>query len=277
MASVQPSDSPRSQRIRLARVELHYLEWGAPQNPPIVLLHGGGAHAHWWNHIAVELAQKYRVIALDLRGHGDSDWASPPAYEIDDYVADLTAVVASLQLAPFVLVGHSLGGLIALTYATRSVAALRALIVVDMGPRTRRSRRMLLLSRLPAPVFHDETDLFQRFRLLPDETEAPPALQQHIARHSVRTREDGRLTLKFDRATFVRQPHDITSQLVNIPCPTLLIRGERSQTLTLEVVNEMTTLSPRLQATEIPDAGHHVFLDNLVAFLREVRHFLQNC
>src|SRR5215510_16387343 len=137
MTLAQPSDSPRSQRICLPQVELHYLEWGKPQNSPIVLVHGGSAQAHWWDHIAIELAQEYRVIALDLRGHGDSNWVTPPSYEIDDYVADLTAFVAALQLSPFVLVGHSLGGLIALAYAARHFATLRALIVVDTGPRSR--------------------------------------------------------------------------------------------------------------------------------------------
>ena len=140
MTVPQSPDSPRSQRIRLPRVELHYLGWGEPQNPPIVLVHGGSAHAHWWDHIAIELAQKYRVIALDLRGHGDSSWPAPPSYEIDDYVADLTAFVVALRLPPLVLIGHSLGGLIALAYAARHSATLRALIVVDMGPRSRPSR-----------------------------------------------------------------------------------------------------------------------------------------
>ncbi len=267
-------DSSRSQRISLPQVELHYLEWGDPQNSPIVLVHGGSAHAHWWDHIAIELAQEYRVIALDLRGHGDSNWVTPPSYEIDDYVADLTAFVAALQLSPFVLVGHSLGGLIALAYAARHSVTLQALIVVDMGPRSRSSRRLLLFSRLPSPVYRDEADLFHRFRLSPEETGVAPALLHHIARHSVRPRPDGRLTLKLDRATFLRQPHDVSAQGANLTCPMLLIRGEKSQTLSPEVVAEMKTLCPSLQATEISDVGHHVFLDNPVAFLREVRHFL---
>jgi pimeloyl-ACP methyl ester carboxylesterase len=211
---------------------------------------------------------------LDLRGHGDSSWPAPPSYEIDDYVADLTAFAAALQLPPFVLVGHSLGGLIALAYAARHSATLRALIVVDMGLRSRSSRRLLLFSRLPSPVYRDEADLFHRFRLLPEETGVALALLHHIARHSVRLRSDGRLTLKLDRATFIRQPHDVSAQCANLMCPTLLIRGEKSKTLSPEVVAEMKTLWPSLQVTEIPHAGHHVFLDNPVAFLREVRHFL---
>jgi pimeloyl-ACP methyl ester carboxylesterase len=240
-----------------------------------LFIHGGSAHAHWWDHVAVDLAREYRVIALDLRGHGDSGWAVPPSYDIDDYVEDIAAVVVQLHLAPFTLVGHSLGGLISLTYATRYATTLRALIVVDMGPRLQPSRRMHLLSRIPAPIYRDEADLIRRFRLLPEGTWAEPALLEHLARHSARPITDGRLTLKIDRATFIRGPHDVSTQLCQITCPTLLIRGGTSQTLSLERAKEMEALCPRLQLREVPDASHHVFLDNPVAFLNAVRHFLQ--
>lgn len=222
----------------------------------------------------MDLAREYRVIALDLRGHGDSGWATPPAYEIDDYVEDIAAVVVQLHQAPFTLIGHSLGGLISLSYATRYPTTLRALIVVDMEPRLQPSRRMQLLSRIPAPIYRDEADLIHRFRLLPEETWAEPALLQHIARYSARPLADGRLTLKIDRATFVRGPHDVSTQLSQITCPTLLIRGGASQTLSLDKAKEMEALCPRLQLREVPDASHHVFLDNPIAFLDAVRHFL---
>jgi pimeloyl-ACP methyl ester carboxylesterase len=268
--------TPHDRFLSLHGVNLHYLEWGLPEHPPLMLIHGGSAHAHWWDHIAVELAHDYRVIALDARGHGESGWASPPAYEIEDYVADIAAVAETLQLAPFVLVGHSLGGFIALTYATRYAALLKALIVVDMGPRLPYSRRTRLLSRIPAPIYRDEDDLLRRFRLMPEETWADPALLHHIARHSVRALDGGRLTLKIDRATFIRGPRDVSAQLSRITCPTLLIRGAESQTLSQATAQEMAAACPHLQVVEISGAGHHVFLDQPLAFLAEVRHFLRN-
>jgi pimeloyl-ACP methyl ester carboxylesterase len=266
---------PQSHAIPIRGIVLHYLEWGSPHDPPLLLIHGGSAHAHWWDHVAGDLAHDYRVIALDLRGHGESGWAAPPSYEIDDYVEDIAAVVTHLQLAPFTLIGHSLGGLISLSYATRYSAMLTGLIVIDMGPRLQPSRRMQLLSRIPAPIYRNEEDLFHRFRLMPEETWAEPALLQHIARHSARPLGDGRLTLKIDRATFIRGPHDVSAQLDHITCPVLLIRGGASQTLSGDKAQEMVALCPRLQLREVPGAGHHVFLDNPVAFLDGVRHFLQ--
>jgi pimeloyl-ACP methyl ester carboxylesterase len=266
--------SPRSCRISVRNISLHYLEWGSLENPPLLLIHGGSAHAHWWDHIAVELAQEYRVIALDSRGHGDSDRAHPPSYEISDYVEDIAAVIAQLQLAPCVLIGHSLGGLIAMTYATCYGQTLSALVIVDMGPRLQQSRRMQLLSRVPTPIFTNEEDLVRRFRLLPGETWAAPELLHHIARHSARALSDGRLMLKTDRATFVRQLHDVSMELSHITCPTLLIRGGESKTLSSEVAKEMAAQCPRLRTVEIPGAGHHVFLDKPAAFLEGVRKFL---
>jgi pimeloyl-ACP methyl ester carboxylesterase len=170
-------------------------------------------------------------------------------------------------LASCILIGHSLGGLIAMTYAVRYGSMLAALIIVDMGPRSQQSRRMQLLSRAPTPIFSDEEDLFRRFRLLPQETYAAPKL-------SVRSLSDRRLILKIDRATFIRQPHDVSAELFCIPCPTLLIRGGESKTLSPERVKEMEAQCPYLRTVEIPGAGHHVFLDKPAAFLEAVCKFL---
>jgi len=266
--------TPHNSFLSVLGVNLHYLEWGLPENPPLLLVHGGSAHAHWWDHIAAALAQEYRVIALDSRGHGDSDWVKPPAYEIDDYAEDIAAFVAHLGLSTFVLIGHSLGGLISMRYAIDHGTTLSALVIVDMGPRLQQSRRMQLLSRVPTPIFATEDDLVRRFRLLPEETWAEPELLRHIARHSARSLPDGRLTLKTDRATFLRQPHDVSAELSRITCPTLLVRGGESKTLSLETVYEMEVLCPCLRSVEIPDVGHHVFLDKPTAFLEAVREFL---
>jgi pimeloyl-ACP methyl ester carboxylesterase len=266
--------TPHSRFLSVGGVNLHYLEWGSVENSPLLLIHGGSAHAHWWDHIAAVLAQEYRVIALDSRGHGDSDRANPPSYEISDYVEDIAALVAQLQLTSCVLIGHSLGGLIAMTYAIRHGETLSTLVIVDIGPRLQPSRRMQLLSRVLTPIFANEEDLVRRFRLLPEETWAAPDLLHHIARHSARALSDGRLMLKTDRATFVRHPYEVSMELSRITCPTLLIRGGESKTLSPEIVNEMEAQCPRLRTVEIPGAGHHVFLDKPAAFLEVVWKFL---
>lgn len=256
-------------------VQLHYHEWGNPTAPSLVLLHGGAAQAHWWDHIAPVLAAQYHVVAPDLRGHGDSSWVSPPAYEIEDYVSDVEATLAALHLVSPVLIGHSLGGFIALSYAARSAKTLSGLIVVDIGFRLKSSRLMRLLRNLSASVYQDEADLLRRFQLLPGETMASPALLHHIARTSVQPLETGGFTLKFDRATMVRKPCDLFPVLSQITCPTLVLRGSHSQHLSMTTLTDMVHRCPRARGFEIPDAGHHVLLDNPTAFLNAVRDFLR--
>jgi pimeloyl-ACP methyl ester carboxylesterase len=266
--------SSRSQFIRVHGVKLHYLEWGDATNPPLLLLHGGAAHAHWWDHIAPVLARTHWVLALDLRGHGDSSWSIPPSYEVEDYVADLEAIVTTLGLAPVVVLGHSLGGFIALTYAIIHPEAVRTLVVVDIGARLGGSRYMRLLRSLPPPVYHNEAELFRRFRPLPTETRATPDRLRHIARHSVMSQGDGRLQLKGDRAALVRAPQNISSLLSKLSCPILFVRGQDSRSLSAAALTELVQCCPQACGTEIPAAGHHVFLDNAPAFLKAVCRFL---
>lgn len=251
---------------------LHYRAWGDVATPPLILLHGGSAHAHWWDHIAPVLAHDFYVLALDLRGHGDSSWVhGEPAYQVEDYVADLAAFVSLLALPSFVLIGHSLGGFVAMSYASAHSQRVRALVVVDIGPRIGGSRFMRLLRQIPSSIYADEADLYARFRLLPEQTYATTDLFRHIAWNGVRRQEDGTLTLKFDRATLGRGPRDLWAQLPHLHCPTLVLRGSESHNLSTTTLAEMVRLCPHARGVEITGAGHHIFLDKPEEFLLAVR------
>jgi pimeloyl-ACP methyl ester carboxylesterase len=198
----------------------------------------------------------------------------PPAYEVEDYIADLEEVIATLNLASLVLVGHSLGGFIAMVYAAAHPAGLRALTVVDIGFRLTQSRFMRLLRLTAAPVYNDRADLFRRFRLLPSDTRAVPSLLEHIAQHSVVALPDGTFTLKCDRATLTRGPRDLLPLLPRITCPILFIRGAESQNLSPATLATMAAHCPQARTVSIPGAGHHVFLDNPEAFVAAVGSLL---
>jgi pimeloyl-ACP methyl ester carboxylesterase len=260
-------------------LSLHYLTWGAPDLPRVVLVHGGSAHAHWWDFVAPALADRYHLIALDLRGHGDSQHATPPAYAIDDYVRDLEGLVAALALERFALVGHSLGGVIALTYAGRHTARLTALALVDSRPTTGTGRSGLVsrLSLVPHPVYADREDAVRRFRLLPRGTVAAPDVLRHVALAGLRPLPDGGFTPKFDRRAFSgRTMLDLAPVLRALGCPTLLVRGSESAFLDAATLQRMGALCPHAELAEIADAHHHVTLDRPEAFTRRLAAFLDH-
>src|SRR5262252_8560503 len=114
-----PSISPESQFVVRNAVKLHHLDWGNHGLHPIVLVHGSRLHAHVWNHFSRRFSDRYHVIALDQRGHGDSAWDTGGSYQIEDFYEDLRAVVEAKQLTRFTLIGHSLGGRVSMLYASR--------------------------------------------------------------------------------------------------------------------------------------------------------------
>jgi esterase len=129
---------PEERDLVVRGLNLHYLDWGTCGRPPILFLHGGGLTAHTWDLVCLQLRRNYRCVALDQRGHGESAWPPDGDYGTETYVADIEALVERLQLHQPVLVGQSLGGVNALTYAARHSDEMTALVVVDAGPQVRR-------------------------------------------------------------------------------------------------------------------------------------------
>lgn len=265
--------------IRINGLTLHYREWGNPGAPPVVLLHGGSAHAHWWDFFGDAIADTYRVLALDLRGHGDSEHADPPAYRIADYAVDLAAFADALPVPRFHLVGHSLGGIVATAYAGRAPERVRSLVIVDSQPRISHAgaHYMLRLHNFPQLHYRDHAEAVRRFRLLPKATSAAPEVLAHVAAHSFRQVADGRWTLKFDRESLAHaEAQDLTNVLASLRCPLLLIRGEHSTLVSSRALAVMRAAAPRAAAVDIPNAHHHVMLDDPPEFARIVRGFLDH-
>ncbi len=267
----------RSIRFRARdAVELNGLVWekhgvgSAP--PPLILLHGGGANAHWWDHIAAPLAERGPVYALDFRGHGDS--AYPEERRVGAFNLDLEALVAWLGRDDVFIVGHSMGAGVALDHASR-FAATRAIALVDLARGsargTRRRARLALLLRRTWPSFEEAV---ARFRFLPESTHPTESLRRHIAEHSVREEPDGRYGSKFDPLWF-GLPSSPRPDLSNVRCPTLLVRGAESQLLSAESALELTRQLPQGRLVEIERAGHHVLLDQPARLIQELQAFFE--
>jgi pimeloyl-ACP methyl ester carboxylesterase len=264
--------------IAVNGLRLHCREWGQSSARPVVLLHGGSAHAHWWDLFADSIADHYHVYALDLRGHGDSQHASPPAYRIDDYARDLSTFMELLGLPSATLVGHSLGAMIATAYAGTAPRRVQGLVVVDSALKVTPAdvRYMARLQRFPQPMYRSRDDALRRLRLLPMHTTADASILRHVAAYGLRQVADGRWTLKFDREAMAQDgPVDLTPHLQRLRCPILFVRGAHSTLLTEAGLAALLRVARHAQAVELPDAHHHVMLDNPTAFERAIRNFLE--
>ncbi len=151
---------PRSGHVDTGEVRLHYLEWGEPGKPNMLLLHGFAQTAHSWDFVGLALCHAYHIIALDARGHGDSQWAPNGDYSSQAHQRDLDAVLDRLSLPPLTVVGLSMGGRSAYTLAARRPQDVKRLVIVDTGPVTQRqgSGRIRNFVQLP-----DELDSFEEF------------------------------------------------------------------------------------------------------------------
>ena len=235
-----------------------------------MLLHGGGANAHWWDHIAPTFADQFHVVALDFRGHGDSE--RPEELIPGAFNEDLEAILRDLGHQPATLVGHSMGANVALAYA--ATHSLRCLVLVDPARGgTARNRRRMRLALTLRQSYPSREEAIERFRFLPDAETTSESLRLSIARHSVEPGPDGRWRYKFDSRWFglpgSRKP-DVTA----VSCPVLVMRGEQSGVLSAEAAVELAESFTDGECAEIQGAGHHLQLDQPEAFIASLRHFL---
>jgi pimeloyl-ACP methyl ester carboxylesterase len=268
---------PRDASLSVGKLRLHYLDWGDNDHPPMLLLHGGLAHAHWWDFLAPLMIDRYRVLALDLRGHGDSEWDSEAEYGVEAHASDISSFVREMRLDGVTLVGHSFGGQVAIKAAAEMNGALDALVVIDsrtsIGERA--ARFMDSLRKLPQPTYRSFEDAVQRFRLLPIDHQTSPEILHHIACKAVRQQEDGTWTLKFDRRAMVNtKPSDLTEELQSLRCPIFVVRGAESTLIPTSVLDDFITAAPHAECDAIAGAHHHVMLDQPRALASALRGFL---
>lgn len=248
--------------VRAGTLRLHALDWGNPEAPPVLLLHGSNGHARLWDDVAAALANRARVLALDLRGHGDSDRPAPPAYRLTDYAADVCSVAEALRLPPLVLVGHSLGGLVTMLVAGEGRLPLRgaALLDIEANPPPYQAQHLNAAGLRPARRFASAEDVIAfEARSLPD---VPRERLARVAMNGVRRLPDGMLAQKADREALVQfEQIDCRPWLPRIACPALVVRGANSTVMRGEVAKQMVAALPRGRLVEIAGAGHQLIIE----------------
>jgi pimeloyl-ACP methyl ester carboxylesterase len=239
-------------------------------------LHGGSAHAHWFDAVLPAFAGRFHVVSVDQRGHGQSAWAVPPAYGTEDFAADLLALTERLGWDRVAFVGHSMGGHTAMSFAAWHPERVRALVIVDARPATSPAGLARMRERGHRPLRRHPTveAAVAAFRLRPEGTIAERTLLAHIARQGI-VEHDGGWLYRFDPACNAsRNPVDATPLLRRITAPTLIVRGEHSTILSRETAGRMRDAIPNASLAEISGAYHHLVLDAPDAFTRALGQFL---
>ena len=265
--------------VEIDGARLHIQDYGGSGKPPMLCVHGGGANAHWYDFVAGGFTDDYHVRAIDLLGHGDSDWdtSEPPSYNYAHQAGDIDALTKKIDLRDFVLIGHSMGGAISSMYAATYPGRARALIIVDsnliMSPE--RIAGFQVVADRPARAYTTQEEFIENYRVRPGGSTARAEALRYIARHSGRRFDDGLWRHKVDRRTYAnRELFDSLALWEKIKIPALLMKGAQSQRMTYEAIAEIQKRAPQVKMTLVPDAEHHITLDNPAGFIRAARDFL---
>ncbi len=252
-----------------------YRAWGEPGEDGIVLVHGGAAHARWWDHIGPLLAHDRRVVALDLSGHGDS--GRRDSYDLDEWAGEVLAVAGHAGITdPPTVVGHSMGGFVALRAASMYGSKLAGAVVIDspvrdITPEERAAREQRAFG--PLRVYASQDEAMARFHPIPDQP-VLPYVRAHIAATSIRPVPGG-WSWKFDPRIFARH-HLTPNWLTRLDCRVALFRAEHgilSPQMSAVMYDRLGRLAPEI---EIPAAGHHVMLDQPIALVTGIRTLLSD-
>lgn len=238
------------------------LDW-AGDGVPLLLVHGMAGSARWWDSCIPFLQTAFRPVAMDFRGHGDSDWVSDGFYDTDGFVQDIETARQALGFERMVLGGHSLGARIALEYAVRHPERLLGLAAVDFLPELyeANSRKFERARTRPQPVYEHEEEILRRFHLEPSGTLLSPEQLRELAPLCVR-RVDGKFTWKFDWKAFRYKYEPVWTLLPGVKASALVVRGGKSTVLSRAAFERVVRDMPNAQGIEIPTAHHHVPLDS---------------
>lgn len=269
-------------------LRLHYADWGNAAAPPLILIHGGLDHCRNWDAIARALQPHFHILAPDLRGHGDSDWAKGSSYSLADNLVDLSRLSAVAELKDAAIIGHSMGGMVAQAYAGTFPERVSRLAVLDgtflshASPApideqiSRWIKQLERIAQQEPSTFKTIEEAAQRLTGRNKRLTQEQAL--HLARHGVRQHADGLYRWKFDhyqraRAPYRLSPDDYIALWSRIDCPTLMMWGSESFLSDPEAAGLLAHFK-QAEMHKIAGAGHWLHHDMLEEVLATLRRFL---
>lgn len=272
----QRGQAPRDLFVTVNGLRLHVLESGEAGRPAIVLLHGIARHAHTFDHIARDLSRSSRVLAVDMRGHGDSAWSPEGAYLVQDYVRDLEGLVSELRLTKVTLLGNSTGGRVAQVYAGLHPDRVDKLVVEDVGPERPQNIADAFARRVEQEKngWASEDELVAQ--LATQNGRTPEPLLRAYAHFGLKRRDDGRLIWKRDPNLvkgFVET--ELWDSVRRITAPTLYVIGGGSRIVPPETQQKLKDSLPNVRIVVMPGLGHYPDEEDTAGFMKIVTEFLQ--
>jgi len=256
---------PKSMRMSVNGLDLHYLDWGNVGAPPVVCVHGYTSSAEAFNALARQFHDRFHIVAPDVRGHGESAWSPDSAYQYRDQVADLAGLVDQLGLARFTLIGTSMGGIIAMAFAAAHAARLVGLVINDIGPDVEEGSQRItqMVGGRPDEFATLEDAMAYRREISPVTASRPMSDQREVALGVLRQQADGRWVWKMDPA-YIRQrvQHGAPPRpalwpvLKSLPCPTLVVWGTESDVLLEAQARRMVGVLPRGELVKVAGVAH---------------------
>ena len=272
---------PDEHQLLLGRMRFSYLDWGTSGLPPMVFLHGGGLNAHTWDLVCASLRHERHCVALDQRGHGESEWSPEMDYSTASHVGDLEAFVDRLGFERFVLVGMSLGGVNSLAWAGRHSRRLAGLVLVDVGPEVRSDGVRKIQAFTSEAATLDSVEQFVDRALAFNPRRNRELLRRSLL-HNLRCMPDGRFMWKYDQrhrgkvdpGAYARRRELLWSAVERVECPTLVVRGAQSDVFHDEDAQQLASRLAKGRWVKVEGAGHTVQGDNPAGLLVALRGFL---
>ena len=276
-----PEISYLSRNVVARHQRFHFLEWGSPSLPNLLLLHGGNQSAHSWDLVSLHLADRFHIIALDQRGHGDSEWARDADYSSHAMASDASSVLSELDIDSVTVLGHSMCGMNTLRLAMQDPHLLQRLVLVDIGPELSEVGTKSIRNFVTENREFEDLDAFIKNVQKYD----PYRSKEHIERtvkYNLLQRADGKFISKRDhgpRLATTQNQRETSDRLsiadvTGLLQPSLVIRGADSNVLTAEAANRFVDALPHGELKTVPDSGHNVHGQNTTGFLDALVPFL---
>jgi pimeloyl-ACP methyl ester carboxylesterase len=282
-------EDPAARFYESQGLRLHYADWGNDAASPLILIHGGRDHCRSWDGVARALQPQFHIMAPDLRGHGDSDWAKGSSYSLSDYVYDLTRLMQFAAVQEAAVIGHSMGGMIGLMFAgaypdrVSRLAVLDGVTVLPGSPRAPIHEQIVQWVTQLDGISERKNRYYRTIaeaveRISAHNKRLTPKQALHLATHGVKRNADGSYSWKFDEYQKARAPYRLSADdhialWSRINCPTLLLRGNESFLRDPETAALLPHFKQAHLVT-IAGAGHWLHHDKLDEVLGVLRPFL---